>query len=156
MLIITECRKCNRDSKACPIKAALKGKLHNAGITENLRYRCGEWKNFRKYNEGDEVMFDYMYFRADNVEQGWRSVSAEIGKPLTGTITGVVKEKAMYLIRISQELFNEIGQPKTYEILDDEHFNPTGFYNIPVREKQIIKKLNIEPNPERSVASKAK
>lgn len=147
MLIISECRFCNKDKSTCEIKLSLRDRLQKSGITEPLKYKCGEWKKHLKYQIGDEAEFHFI--ERDEDSYGGYAGTQHSGETVVGKIIEVSKRKPIYFVRINQENRNKIDPDwvsKKYidMIMEEEDWEAyvgdgkTGFFQLPVKESLIV------------------
>lgn len=147
MLIIPQCRFCNQETKTCSIRNDLKGRLKKGGVTENVRYECNKWKDYYLFKQFDTIQFRFL-IRNDNPDRnGW----GYSDKVITGMVVDRTDRRPIYIVKIDQEQLDLISstespyaqqaRPVTTGIYPDE--KETGFFLIPVRERFVLIRPNI-------------
>jgi hypothetical protein len=138
MLIISECKKCSKETKTCEIRTNLSKKLKDAEIKENLRYRCKNWVS--DFSVGQNVEFDYLTRSDENREYGhdWVSIT-DFDKDL---IKGVILEANLgkCIVRITAEEYKKVSDIETikkHASPDCGFFDTPEYYTIPVRNEFI-------------------
>jgi len=139
MLMITECKKCNRPGgiKCCPFKLAMRKELEKTNLKrEILRYHCHEWKKFEKFFDlkpGDVITFHLKCKCEDGADDYWWEESEEF----TGKVFSEIKKNQYYevdALDIMEDIIKFDDRFKEYyercNIGDNDFIIPVSYKNI--------------------------